>query len=81
MEITIPETPGRCRWCACRYEDPCEHPCGWANRAQTLCTGCVEVDRLVRSARGRAQLVEHVNAGIEAPYIEAFRRGIRKKGR
>lgn len=75
MVITIPETPGRCRWCGCTHDRPCESPCGWANRAQTLCTECVEVDRLVRSAKGRAQLVAYVNAGIEAEADHDLTRG------
>jgi hypothetical protein len=61
MTIEIPETPGKCRWCGCTYDRPCEGACGWANRRQTLCTACVTVDRLVKSARGRAQLVQTMN--------------------
>jgi hypothetical protein len=37
--------PGVCRWCHCTYEEPCPGSCGWANRSQTLCTACVDVDR------------------------------------
>lgn len=39
------ETPGKCRWCGCTYEEPCPGSCGWANRSQTLCTACVNLDR------------------------------------
>lgn len=39
------ETPGKCRWCGCTYEEPCPGSCGWANAKQTLCTACVNVDR------------------------------------
>jgi hypothetical protein len=38
-------TPGKCRWCGCTYDEPCPESCGWANREQTLCTACVAVDR------------------------------------
>lgn len=83
MDITIPETPGRCRWCGCTYERPCDEGCGWANRAQTLCTVCVDVDRMVRSARGRAQLVTLANDGIEAriPALDPVFVGRRRKAR
>lgn len=37
--------PGRCRWCRCTYTRPCPEGCGWADRAQTLCTACVEIDK------------------------------------
>lgn len=40
--------PGRCRWCRCTYEEPCPGSCGWANREQTLCTACVDVERAWR---------------------------------
>jgi len=69
MDITITETPGRCRWCGCTYERPCDLGCDWANRNQTLCTACVELDRLVRSAAGRktlAELVTDAQLDIEA---------------
>lgn len=54
--IEISQERGRCRWCGCTHEDPCEGGCGWANRDQTLCTACVNLDRQVRSARGRREL-------------------------
>jgi len=41
----VRERPGRCRWWGCTYEEPCPGSCGWANREQTLCTACVDVDR------------------------------------
>lgn len=69
MDVTITETPGRCRWCGCSDAWGCDFGCGWANRTQTLCTGCVEIDRLVRSIAGRktlAQLVTDAQMDIEA---------------
>ena len=39
------ERIGKCRWCGCTYYEPCPEGCGWANRDQTLCTACVNVDR------------------------------------
>lgn len=54
--IEIPQEPGTCRWCGCTHSTPCEGGCGWANRAQTLCTACVNVDRQVRSKNGRRQV-------------------------
>jgi len=56
MKIDIKETPGKCRWCGCTYYSPCDAGCAWANRAQTLCTECVGLDRLMRSAPGRRVL-------------------------
>lgn len=38
------ETPGTCRWCGCSHFDPCPESCGWANRQQTLCTACINVE-------------------------------------
>lgn len=58
MTLTIPEESGRCRWCSCTYDRPCASGCGWANSTQTLCTACVNFDRLIRSARGRAELLD-----------------------
>lgn len=66
MNIEIKEKPGRCRWCGCTYDDPCPPGCGWANRAQTLCTECVEFDQKIRTAGGRRELVEAYHIGIEA---------------
>lgn len=82
MDITIPETPGRCRWCGCTYERPCELGCAWANRNQTLCTACVELDRLVKSTAGRktlAGLVTDAQLDIEA--IRTPPPARRRKGR
>jgi hypothetical protein len=36
---------GVCRFCRCWDFDPCPNVCGWADRAQTLCTECVQVNR------------------------------------
>jgi hypothetical protein len=58
MNVTIPERPGRCRWCGCTYHDPCPAGCGWANRQQTLCSECADLDRLVRTVAGRRELAE-----------------------
>lgn len=66
LVIKLKETPGKCRWCGCTYYDPCPPGCGWANRAQTLCTECVEFDKRMRSASGRREAVELFNMGREA---------------
>ena len=60
MTITITERPGICRWCGCTYDTPCENGCGWANRAQTLCTECVDLDKRMRSVAGRKALADLV---------------------
>lgn len=65
MLITIREHPGRCRWCGCTEDNPCEAGCGWASRRQTLCSACVELDRMIRSTRGRAQIAEICQIGLE----------------
>jgi len=81
MDVTITETPGRCRWCGCTYEYGCELGCDWANRKQTLCTACVEVDRLVRSIAGRrqlAQLVTDAQLDIEAMHAPPRKRERRR---
>lgn len=62
LVITVTETAGTCRWCGCTEDRACEDGCGWANRAQTLCTACINFDREMRSARGRARLVECYHA-------------------
>lgn len=56
MQLTIPETPGRCRWCRCTHERPCPEGCGWANRTKTLCTACVAFDAALRTFKGREQV-------------------------
>lgn len=76
MHITLVETPGRCRWCGCTHFRPCEDGCDWANRRQTLCTACVEVDRLVRSFPGRRTL-----ATLENEAALELARGTRPKAR
>ena len=58
MTLEIKETPGKCRWCGCTEDNACVGGCGWANRAQTLCTECTDIDRLVRTARGRVRLTD-----------------------
>lgn len=58
--VRLPQHPGQCRWCGCTQERACASGCGWANREQTLCTACVNFDRLMRSAKGRAQLLDQI---------------------
>jgi hypothetical protein len=45
---------GVCRWCRCTYWEPCPGSCGWADRAQTLCTECVDIEKAWKR-NGRAQ--------------------------
>lgn len=66
MKIALTERPGKCRWCGCTYDDPCPPGCGWANRAGTLCTECVEFDKRMRTANGRREAVELFNIGLES---------------
>lgn len=61
LTLVVSLVPGRCRWCRCTDEEPCEGSCGWANQAHTLCTACVDFDRLLQTARGRAELVGAFN--------------------
>ena len=56
--VTVPQRPGFCRWCRCSDERPCANGCGWADRAQTLCTECVPLDRALRTVAGRRELAE-----------------------
>ena len=56
--IYLTQTPGRCRWCRCTYDEPCANGCGWANREQTLCTECVPLDRAMKNVPGRRELAE-----------------------
>src|SRR5205807_2241539 len=56
--VWLLETPGHCRWCGCTSDHPCPGLCGWANRAETLCTRCVPLDRALQSVRGRRELAE-----------------------
>lgn len=34
--------PGQCRFCGCTYWRPCADGCAWWDRAQTICTRCIE---------------------------------------
>ena len=52
---------GRCRWCGCTWTRPCLGGCSWGNAQETLCSECVEVDRLIRSRAGRQELAMIVN--------------------
>jgi hypothetical protein len=58
--ILLTQTPGRCRWCRCTEFEPCANGCGWANREQTLCTECVRLDTVMKTAAGRRELAEFV---------------------
>jgi hypothetical protein len=60
--IAIKETPGKCRWCGCTWEHACDGGCSWANRQQTLCSGCVTFDRDMKTAAGRIRIRECLNA-------------------
>lgn len=60
MILRVSLTPGRCRWCRCTYDNPCANGCGWADRAQTLCTECVPVDTVMQTAAGRRELAEFI---------------------
>ena len=59
---------GICRWCKCSHFKPCPDVCGWANREQTLCTSCVNVDREFRRRCGTrdAQMVRPFFRGYMA---------------
>lgn len=57
LTIRLSLTPGICRWCRCTYNNPCANGCGWADRAQTLCTECVPLDNAMQTAKGRQALV------------------------
>lgn len=54
--VAIPERAGRCRWCGCTHDKPCPEGCWWANRAQTLCSACVSLDAMLKTAAGRQRL-------------------------
>lgn len=60
IQIVITEQPGTCRWCGCTDDQGCAEGCGWANARHTLCTSCVNLDRDVRSVRGRRHLAERI---------------------
>ena len=37
---------GMCRFCRCTFVRPCPGiPCAWADSSESLCTGCVDIDR------------------------------------
>jgi hypothetical protein len=68
LTIRVALTPGICRWCRCTYERPCANGCGWADRAQTLCSECVPLDTAMKTVRGRQALTEHLQEDSwEAP--------------
>jgi hypothetical protein len=58
LTIRVSIVPGRCRWCACTYDNPCAAGCGWTNGTQTLCTECVPLDKAMQSTAGRLELAE-----------------------
>ena len=60
--LTVTSPRGRCRWCRCTHDRPCANGCGWADRAQTLCTACVPLERSLTSMAGRQELAEFLQA-------------------
>jgi hypothetical protein len=60
LTIRVSLTLGICRWCRCTYDRPCANGCGWADRAQTLCTECVPLDKAMQTMAGRRELAEFV---------------------
>lgn len=44
-------TPGICRFCRCSHFNPCPEGCWWADRAETLCSACVDVDAAWRKVK------------------------------
>jgi hypothetical protein len=64
ITINVTENPGQCRWCGCTDDRGCTCGCGWANAAHTLCTACVNFDRLIRTRRGRVELLDKVQDAL-----------------
>jgi len=62
MTITLKDVPGRCRWCqsTARALAACPQGCSWANQARTLCSSCVQLDRLMQSQKGRREIASFV---------------------
>jgi hypothetical protein len=58
MRITVPERVGKCRWCGCTDLHGCDVGCSWANGRATLCSECVDLDRLMKSVKGRQTIAE-----------------------
>jgi hypothetical protein len=56
IQLTL--VSGTCRWCGCTQERACAAGCSWANADQTLCSECVELERAMRTPRGRAALAD-----------------------
>jgi len=59
------EIAGVCRWCGCTDATPCDdggEPCRWVNQAETLCSACAGIDRLLHTTRGRAELLSAFSA-------------------
>lgn len=59
-KFALVNRPGKCRWCGCTHDRPCDNVCGWADRTQTLCTECVPVDVAMRTAKGRKALTDYL---------------------
>jgi len=47
----VGDRAGVCRFCRCTHFNPCPEGCWWADRAQTLCSGCADVDAAWRRVR------------------------------
>jgi hypothetical protein len=41
--------PGVCRFCGCSHFNPCPEGCWWADRAETLCSACTDIDKAWRT--------------------------------
>jgi hypothetical protein len=74
LQILVTEREGVCRWCGCTDVDGCAEGCGWANARHTLCTACVNLDRDMRSVRGRRQVADLYRVGEDEDAIATARR-------
>jgi hypothetical protein len=72
---------GVCRWCGCTDRSPCDdgtEACRWVDAGHTLCSACAGVEHLLRTARGRAELLAAYARLSPAPRTPYSRR--RKAG-
>jgi hypothetical protein len=76
LVVGIPLVSGRCRWCSCTEERPCDSGCWWVDRSYTLCSECVPLDTAMQTIRGRRQLAAFIQEHVEGqamPVAEAWR--------
>lgn len=73
--IVLPLISGRCRWC----QNTTRGGATWADRHQTLCLPCAELDTVVRTPAGRKLMARMIQPLFEAAARQRTQRARRPR--